>query len=151
MTRLYWKIFLAFWAVIILTVAITITVNSIVFRDEADSGRINELRNAFEGVSQQAQQALKYGGANGLRGWLTKRQAMLPFIPLLIVDSKGEELLGRPLPPSLNRNRSDFESGRPPRSGLGRRSRLQMVEIRAENGESFQMIMPRLRPRLGGW
>jgi hypothetical protein len=151
MTRLYWKIFLAFWAVIILTVAVTITVNSIVFRDKVDSSRIEELRGSLEGLSGQAQHALDKGGVRGLRGWLTRRQAMLPFTPILVVSSQGEELLGRPIPRHLRFSESGQGTDGPTRSKPGRMSRLTVHEIQDQNGRSFRIVVPRLRPRLGGW
>jgi two-component system sensor histidine kinase CpxA len=151
MTRLYWKIFLAFWAVIILTVAVTITVNSIVFRDKADSTRIDELRGSLEGLSAQAQKALDEGGVQGLRGWLTRRQGMLPFTPILIISSEGQELLDRPVPRQLRSSESRFGIDGPARPKPGRMSRLQVHEIQDQAGRSFRIVVPRLKPRLGGW
>ena len=152
MTRLYWKIFLAFWAVIILTVAVTVTVNSIVFRDEAEANRINALRRSFEALSGEAQQALDAGGRSGLRSWLMMRQSRQIFTPLLILDPTGEELLGRPLPHRLNRTKPGFDPRRPLWSGPGAMGRrLQAFEIQAADGRSFQMFVPRVRPQLGGW
>jgi two-component system sensor histidine kinase CpxA len=151
MTRLYWKIFLAFWVVIILTVAITVTVNSIVFRDEADSKRFNALRSSLEGLTERAQQVLDDGGEQGLRDWLQARHGTLPVPPLLIIDSMGRELLGRPFPRALNPRYQGPNRGRMPRSGPGRLGQLQLHEIRGADGQSFQVLVPHFRPRLGGW
>jgi two-component system sensor histidine kinase CpxA len=151
MTRLYWKIFLAFWVVIILTVAITVTVNSIVFRDEADSKRFNALRSSLEGLTERAQQVLDDGGEQGLRDWLQARHGTLPVPPLLIIDSMGRELLGRPFPRPLNPRYQGPNRGRMPRSGPGRLGQMQVHEIHGADGQSFRVIVPHFRPRLGGW
>ncbi len=144
MTRLYWKIFLAFWVVIILTVAITVTVNSIVFRDEADSKRFNALRSSLEGLTERAQQVLDDGGEQGLRDWLQARHGTLPVPPLLIIDSMGRELLGRPFPRPLNPKYQGPNRGRMPRSGPGRLGQMQVHEIRGADGQSFRVRAPHI-------
>jgi two-component system OmpR family sensor kinase len=151
MTRLYWKIFLAFWAVIILTVAITVTVNSIVFRDEADSKRFNAIRDSLEGLSDHAQQVLEDHGEQGLRDWLQNRHGRFPVPPLLIVDSSGQELLGRRLPPQLNPKGAGPSPGRLPWSGPGRLRQMQVHEIQSTEGRTYRVLVPHFRPRLGGW
>ena len=54
MTQLYWRIFLSFWLVIIMTVIITVAVNSIAFRDELVNTRFSALRDSLDGLSRQA-------------------------------------------------------------------------------------------------
>jgi two-component system sensor histidine kinase CpxA len=151
MTRLYWKIFLSFWVVIILTVVITVTVNSIVFRDEADNTRFNALRGSLAGLSERAQRTLDEGGKQGLRDWLRERQDRQPFPPLLIIDSAGKDLLGRPLPPRFDPQRLESSLKRARRPGPGRKPRLQIHELRGANGETYRLLVPNFRPRLGGW
>jgi two-component system OmpR family sensor kinase len=151
MTRLYWKIFLAFWAVIILTVAITVTVNSIVFRDEADSKRFNAIRDSLEGLADHAQQVLEDHGEQGLRDWLQNRHGRFPVPPLLIVDSSGQELLGRRLPPQFNAKSAGAHPRRLPWSGPGRLRQMQVHVIRSPEGQAYRVLVPHFRPRLGGW
>jgi two-component system sensor histidine kinase CpxA len=151
MTRLYWRIFISFWLVIIMTVIVTVAVNSIAFRDEIVNSRFSALRDSMELLSQQAQQALDEGGENGLRDWLQMREALQPVPPLLIVNPAGAEMLQRPLPAGLDRVRPET---RPfSRTGANpRRARSPRVHrLVAADGQSYRMLVPGFRPRFGGW
>ena len=151
MTRLYWRIFLSFWLVIIMTVIVTVAVNTIAFRDELVNSRFSALRDSLEILSRQAQQALDDGGEDGLRTWLEIRQQQQPVPPLLIVSQAGKELLGRPLPVGLDRTHTESGSfnRRGPKSGRARSPRVRRLE--AADGQTYRMLLPGFRPRLGGW
>jgi two-component system sensor histidine kinase CpxA len=151
MTRLYWRIFISFWLVIIMTVIVTVAVNSIAFRDEMENTRFSALRDSLDILSRQAQQALDEEGEDGLRDWLRARQEQQPFPPLLIINPAGEELLQRPLPAGLERLRPD---ARPfnragPNTRRARSPRIRRLE--AADGQSYRMLVPGFRPRLGRW
>jgi len=151
MTRLYWRIFLSFWLVIIMTVIVTVAVNSIAFRDELVNTRFSALRDSLEILSRQAQQVIDEGGEEGLRDWLKIRQEQQPMPPLLIVDQSGSELLQRPLPGGFDRIRPDArrrdDAGANPRRGRSPRVR----RLQGPDGQTYQMLVPGFRPRLGGW
>ena len=151
MTRLYWRIFISFWLVIIMTVIVTVAVNSIVFRDELVNTRFKVLRDSLEILSRQAQQALDEGGEDGLRDWLKSRQEQQPMPPLLIIDQAGEDLLQRPLPAGLDRIRRGTRpfNRRGPAPGRVRSPRIQWLE--AADGQTYRMLVPGFRPRFGGW
>ena len=151
MTRLYWRIFFSFWIVIILTVVVTVAVNTIAFRDELVNWRFDALSNSLSNLSQQAQRALDRGGEEELRRWLRRHQLQQPAATLLIVGPGGEELLRRPLPvvsdrwrrqmQRLQQDRDVFRRGRPPR----------VQQLEAANGQAYRMMIPGFTPRLGGW
>lgn len=151
MTRLYWRIFISFWLVIIMTVILTVAVNSIAFRDELVNTRFSALRDSLEILSRQAQQALDEGGEDGLRDWLKKRQEQQPSPPLLIVNQAGEELLQRPLPAGLGQIRPGSRPFNRKGHGPGRARSPRIPRLEAADGQSYRMLVPGFRPRLGGW
>lgn len=102
MPRLYWRIFIAFWAVIILTVVVTVTVNTVVLRDDVATSRLQALFASMDALTEQAQRTLDSEGEAGLREWLAQKRASLN-VPMFIVDPDGIELLGQPLPRRLLR------------------------------------------------
>jgi signal transduction histidine kinase len=134
-----------------MTVIVTVAVNSIAFRDEMENTRFSALRDSLDILSRQAQQALDEEGEDGLRDWLRARQEQQPFPPLLIINPAGEELLQRPLPAGLERLRPD---ARPfnragPNTRRARSPRIRRLE--AADGQSYRMLVPGFRPRLGRW
>jgi signal transduction histidine kinase len=151
MTQLYWRIFLSFWLVIIMTVIITVAVNSIAFRDEMVNTRFSALRDSLDVLSRQAQLALDSGGEDGLKTWLKTRQGQESMPPLLIVDQAGNELLGRPLPPGLERMGSDARSGSDTRVNPRRTRSPRFRRLAGPDGQTYRMLVPGFRPRLGGW
>src|SRR5690606_34607970 len=70
MTRLYLRIFLVFWAVAAVTLAITAILNRATLRAEIDRGRVETLRSSLDALAAQAERALADGGEAGLRRWL---------------------------------------------------------------------------------
>ena len=92
MGRLFWKILLAFWLALIATAVATAVVVSL-------------QREAREPDLDRAAAALRHGGEDGLRAWMREmRRREGPM--LFVVNSQGEELLGRRIPrPALERGR----------------------------------------------
>jgi two-component system sensor histidine kinase CpxA len=105
MSRLYWKIFIAFWLVLLLTIIVTVTVNRLTLSDDVASSRMETLSASMDALAEQAQRTLTAAGEEGLRAWLEEKQTSLR-VPIFIVAPDGTELLGRLLPPGLR--------GRPP-------------------------------------
>lgn len=151
MTRLYWRIFISFWLVIILTVVVTVAVNTIAFRDEIVDTRFSALNNSLANLSQQAQQALDKGGEAELRSWLEKYQAQQPAATLLIIGPGGEELLRRPLPAMPERMRRELRRMEESRSDIGRGRPPRFHRLESADGQAYRMMIPGFRPRLGGW
>jgi two-component system OmpR family sensor kinase len=92
MGRLFWKILLAFWLALIATAVATAVVVSL-------------QREAREPDLDRAAAALRQGGEDGLRAWMRETRRREGPV-LFVVNSQGEELLGRRIPrPALERGR----------------------------------------------
>jgi two-component system sensor histidine kinase CpxA len=96
MHSLYWRIFLAFWAVLalILVGTVTVAVNATAHRTDRPWVQRGQLY-------AQAARAFESGGAPALQGWLQSLAAE-PFSRTFVVGPDGREVLGRPLPRTLS-------------------------------------------------
>ena len=96
MHSLYWRIFLAFWAVLalILVGTVTVAVNATAHRTDRPWIQRGQLY-------AQAARAFESGGAPALQGWL-QSLAGEPLSRTFVVGPDGREVLGRPLPRTLN-------------------------------------------------
>src|SRR5215469_11271695 len=94
MHSLYWRIFLAFWIALtlILVGTVTVAVNATSHRTERPWVQRGQLY-------AQAARAFESGGPEALRTWL-QSLAGEPFSRTFVVEPGGQEMLGRPLPPS---------------------------------------------------
>ena len=98
MKRLYTRIFLAFWTVMLLIVAGAVGLTWLVLAERGD-----EAPRESQALVQAAALALRDGGETGLTQWLSGAQAAHPQLRVLAVDGSGHELLGRALPPYFGR------------------------------------------------
>lgn len=160
MGRLYWKIFLGFWAVAI-TVAVATSVTSNLLSDRDAPRRfqvLNELRLESDAVT--AALLLEQGGESALRQWLAA-QGRGAGPALLVIGPDGRDLLGRRLP----RRVAEGLRGRPPggEPGPGERRSIQRLAtetITAPDGTRYRLVLPapdirrlapeRQPPRLAG-
>jgi two-component system sensor histidine kinase CpxA len=96
MHSLYWRIFLAFWAALalILVGTVTVAVNATAHRTDRPWVQRGQLY-------AQAARAFEVGGPQALQGWL-RSLSEDPFSRTYVVQPDGREMLGRPLPASLN-------------------------------------------------
>jgi two-component system, OmpR family, sensor kinase len=101
---LYTRIFVAFWAVMLLIVAGAVGVTWLVLAERSE-----DMPRASAELMERAARALRDGGEAGLSDWLRGGSAQLPGRRVLVVDEAGRELLGRLVPPWL---------ARPPRADL---------------------------------
>jgi len=145
MTRLYLRIFLSFWVVILLTLGITTAVNLATSRADLDRERAVTLRSSLNALAAQAQQELVAEGAPGLRRWLEEEVAERPQPPLLIVAPDGGELLGRRLPAGSPRM---LEMLRRLDEGRTERRRLPARVLRDSAGARYLLFVP--LPERGG-
>jgi two-component system sensor histidine kinase CpxA len=95
---LYGRIFLAFWAVMVLVVAGSIGLTWLVLTERTD-----ELPRISGELMRGAAAALADGGEAGLVAWLQHGRATVIDIRVLIVDEQRHELLGRELPLGIER------------------------------------------------
>lgn len=143
MSRLSVRIFLAFWAVIVLTLVSVVAINSQIHRYQRGE-ELEQERTEFieERVFAPAQAALNRHGERGLRRWLVAARARSRMLDLHVVDASGRALLGDRLP---RRGRSLVEAwqsgqavNRPP-GGTHRRAR----ELQAPGGRDYLLIVSR--------
>lgn len=151
MNRLYWRIFLAFWLVIVITVGFAITASTISFLAEMDSARVDSMRATIDASTESAQRALSEGGVEGLRGWLSARASDHTMPPLFVIAPDDRELLDRrmePPPPRRLIRRLRGES-----SGLSETEarRFPARALRSPRGERFILLMPFRPPPPGAW
>jgi two-component system sensor histidine kinase CpxA len=109
MHRLFWKIFLSFWIVLLLFTA------AIIFAASEYLDQIKEQRNEsirYETLTRQvaeAQAVLESDGVEGLKAWAREVDSE-EMVPVLVLNAEGKDLLGREVsPPALNRLRRSFD------------------------------------------
>jgi two-component system sensor histidine kinase CpxA len=151
MNRLYWRIFLAFWLVILITVGFAITASTISFLVEMDSTRAESMRAALDAAAAPAQHALTDGGVAGLRRWLAGHQQEYPTPPLFVVTPDDRELLDRrmesPPPRRLIRRLRDEAGNR-----MGPELRLFPARVlTAADGARFVLLTPFRSPPPAAW
>jgi signal transduction histidine kinase len=99
------RIFLSFWAVVVLIAACAAAVTAIDFAAAPDRPAT---------VVRAATEVLDRDGIEGLRVWLAERNRSRPGQRTLIVDSTGKEILGQKLPEFRGPGRPGFFERRPP-------------------------------------
>lgn len=99
MTRLYLRLFIAFWLVVVLTISAVLVVNiqlAHLQQDErVESERAAQLR---EGLAAGAATALAQGGEPALVRWLEAAERRARRLNLYVIDAEGRELSGREVP-----------------------------------------------------
>ena len=95
MRTLFLRIFLSFWAAMLLVLASTAAVAWYRF-NQVQSVTIRQL-------ADEAAARLYAGGPLALRAWIPEAEHKYPGRPIYIVDQTGEDILGRTLPGPLQR------------------------------------------------
>ncbi len=109
MLSFFTRIFLAFWAVIVLIAACAAAVTAIDFAAAPDRPAT---------VIRAANEVLNRDGIAGLRVWLAERNRSRPGQRTLIIDAQGKEILGQKLPQFRGGPRFVIRADRgPPREG----------------------------------
>jgi len=98
MNRLSVRIFLAFWAVIILSLVAVVFINTQIHRYQRGEEIDREHTEFIEKrIAEPARSVLEHHGEHGLERWLKRAQRRSRTLKLHIVDRSGEELLDRKL------------------------------------------------------
>jgi two-component system, OmpR family, sensor kinase len=133
MGRLFWKIFFAFWLALIAAAVGTGIAVSVhrsarpVAEPELAVGLIATL------ATDLASATLRHGGVEALREWMKEAQRARA-LPLLAVDERGQDILGRPVPgTTLARARELAASDASSRAAR---------EVAAPTGERFLLFTP---------
>jgi signal transduction histidine kinase len=136
--RLFWKIFVTFGIAMTLTLVGTVLVSSRL-ADQA----FDQLN--FEGrerIIQEAAEALEQGGEWRLRLWLLRNPRPAPGMALLVIDERGNELLGRRPPPSVEKllRQESFRRFDRPRNI---RPMQLTPEIFGDDGQEYRLVFAR--------
>jgi signal transduction histidine kinase len=104
MSRLYLRIFLSFWLVIILTITAVALINDRLERAQRDDVELSERALRMAGNLQaRATEALQRGGRSGLAEWSESSAQRGRRLTLFVFDSQGQELLDRSAPRDIRR------------------------------------------------
>jgi two-component system OmpR family sensor kinase len=143
MTRLSLRIFVSFFAAMLVIGAGAILITWWVFAERQDDNA-SSLRDA----ASRAAAALSAGGRPALAEWLRTDAAQRSGRPLLVIDDQGEELLERPLPPRFGAARwvgPPLELDGAP--GVTLRPPERLPVLVAANGDRYRLLLPPRRPR----
>ena len=145
--NLFWKLFASFGIAMAVTLAGTVYV-SFRIADQA----FDQLN--FQGrqpIIQEAAEALAAGGEHGLRFWLLRNPFPTPGMALLVIDERGNELLGRPPPRHVVKllRKEAFRQGRRPSNV---RPAQPTPEIVGPDGKVYSLVFARMPVTfLGMW
>lgn len=132
MRRLFWSIFLSFWAALIVFSAATILAVSFMLEQAREQEGGRSPRERLEVHAAEARTVAEREGVEGLRRWLRAIDRR-ELVPVLLLDTASNDLLGRPVREKLaERLQRDTERGR-----LHRR----FVEIRLPDGSAYRLVM----------
>jgi two-component system sensor histidine kinase CpxA len=136
---LYGKIFLSFWAVMIVVVAGSIGLTWLVLAERAD-----EVPRFSTDLMRGAAAALARGGEPALVEWMQRGRAAVPDLRVLIVNDDGRELLGRSLPPGVERLLQAPDGGLGSYAGVGVVPARPLPQLVAADGHHYGvLIQPR--------
>src|SRR5690606_2332519 len=86
---IFTRVFLSFWATIVLIIAAAVTVTALNFATNPQNPEV---------VTRRAAEVLEREGLIGLRAWLAERNRRQPRQRTLIIDESGQDILGQRLP-----------------------------------------------------
>jgi len=135
-TSLYGRIFLAFWAVMVLIVGGTAGLTYIVLAE-----RNEEVPHGSSALLTDAARALAEGGEPALVQWLSREPAHGPDMRVLVVAEDGHELLGRPLPPHFGRLLRAPRGGLPDYPGIEVIPARPLPQLVAPDGRHYGILM----------
>ena len=114
MPRLFWRIFLAFWLVIVLSIAATLLLNARLDQARQQDGQTSDrLERIARGVQLRAFRELNRGGPNALARWARTQARTGGRVQLLVLDEEARELNDRQIHPSLNPVLAAWRADRP--------------------------------------
>ena len=142
MTSLYGRVFLSFWAVMVLIVGGTAGLTYIALAERGD----DMPRGASE-LMRGAARALAEGGEPALTEWLSREPERGADLRVLVVGEDGHELLGRPLPPHFGRLLRLPRGGLPDYPGVEVVPARPLPQLVAPDGRHYGiLVLPPHRP-----
>ena len=142
MSRLYLRIFLSFWLVIILVISSVMVINSQLDRALRDETQLRErLERLEEGLVQPAESALNEAGHTGLASWLDDAREGMRRMQLQVFDAEGREISGQDPAPRTRRTLGHWvEHGSRPE---GARRGLFTRELKAGEEATYLLVLSR--------
>lgn len=138
MHSLFWKIFLTFWAALLLFTVGTVLSANYIMENKREAFRREPPHVLMRRHALEAQKIADEQGVKGLQSWL-RRLDRHEAVPFLLLDERGEDLLGRTVPERLKRW-SSRQRHEPPEHGHGtKRPRLPRVQL--PNGETLRLAV----------
>jgi len=114
MPRVFWRIFFAFWLVIVLSITATVVLNIRLDQARQQDGQTSErVERIARGVRLRALRELNRGGPRALARWGRVQTRTGGRVQILILDAQARELNDRRIPPSLNPLTAAWRSDRP--------------------------------------
>jgi signal transduction histidine kinase len=101
---LYLRIFLSFWAVILLSLSVVIVLNvQLEQAQQAETASDERFGRFAENLGRRAQAVLNQGGRVALATWAMDDQRRQRRSMILVLDEQGSEILDRPIPRPMRR------------------------------------------------
>jgi len=139
-SRFYWRLFLAFLLVIVVTTLVSASVGSLLLGSAVDSSRQESLRATLSALAAQAEGLLASGGETALTEWLREQQAELS-VPLLVITPQQRELLGRALPPGTERMVRRMQRLEGSERSLAGRRGAPARRLRSPGGDTYLLLV----------
>jgi two-component system sensor histidine kinase CpxA len=142
MRNLFLRIFLSFWASMALVLALTVMATLLLAEN-----RLQHEQERQDQFAHQASAVLASDGVPGLRDWLSTELPLVAPDFLFVLDPKGTDLLGRPVPGMLlaSLGRTPFPSRKP---GEDSRNLKLLSQLVSPHGETYSLSL--VRRRRGG-
>jgi len=143
MNRLYWKIFLSFWLVIVVSLGIVLVINTSFFEAqlaEEQSRRSNIFQRL---ITEEAVEIISAGGSTALMSWLEMTQSESPDT-VFVVDADGEDILSRDLPAWASQ-RYNLLTTEPVIKTAGMRGTPSQV-LAVDDGKQYTLVVGRPKP-----
>jgi two-component system sensor histidine kinase CpxA len=141
-TSLYGRIFLSFWAVMVVIVGGTAGLTYLALAERGD-----EVPHGSSELLTGAARALAEGGEPALVQWLSREPPHGQDMRVLVVAEDGHELLGRPLPPHFGRLLRAPRGGLPDYPGVEVVPARPLPQLIAPDGRHYGILMvPPHRP-----
>jgi len=146
MPRLFWRIFLSFWLVIILTIAGIAMINHRLDQArQTDSETSQRAERMASGLRLRALRALNAGGPSALADWASRQAGQRRRFDVLVLDDDGHELNGQRITRSLREVVQAWKEQRElPADGPGRRFTTALDHAR--HGRYLVIVEPPPRP-----
>jgi two-component system OmpR family sensor kinase len=141
-TSLYGRIFLSFWAVMVLIVGGTAGLTYLALAERGD-----DIPHGTGELMRDAARALDAGGEPALTEWLRRDPPPGVDLRVLVVGEDGRELLGRPLPPHFGRLLRTPRGGLPDDAGVQLIPARPLPQLVAPDGRHYGiLVLPPHRP-----